>query len=114
MRLTFLQKDTDCFSDIIYMGIQAEENLFSFEYFKFLEFRKCNQTYYFSLRKHSCIQILGKQCPEIEMLEKIQQEWPVLNPCELKELAHWICVLHWSCNPNYNLDLELQFLGYMS
>lgn len=29
----FLQKDIYCFSDIIYMGIQAEENLFSFDYF---------------------------------------------------------------------------------
>lgn len=33
MGLTFLQKDTYYFSDIIYMGIQVEENLFSLDYF---------------------------------------------------------------------------------
>lgn len=58
MGLTFLQKGIQYFSDIIYMGIQAGENQFSFDYFYFLEFHKCNQI--FSPRKQSSIQILGK------------------------------------------------------
>lgn len=79
-------------SGIIYIAIQAEENLFSSDSFQFvfcwvylLGFLNNNQTSCFSPRRHSCIQILGKQCSEIQKLEKTWQEWPVLNHFELKE-----------------------------
>lgn len=93
MRPTFLQKGIYYFSSIIYTKIQVEENLFSLIIFNFWSFVSATKLT-ISAQVQSCIQIFSKCCPGIEMLEKTQQKWPVLNHCELKKIAHWIFVLH--------------------
>lgn len=57
-------------SGIICIGVEAEENEVFIWLFLVLGLFKGNQTYCFSPRRHICIQILGKQYSQIEMLEK--------------------------------------------